>query len=312
MRILNIFVKFFKALLRHRIYISFNPTSYIPSFTLNFSFFSFFIILISFVFFLGTSFLYDFSKLDYYSLKLENKILKDKLSKVTLKAYEALEWFESVKKTHNQIAKITKIDNLDNLGGPTYKETEKFRNVIENIDYTKFDEKELISSYEKIKIESENILGVYDKLLNYITTKLNKSRSFPQGSPVEGRVTSGFGYRIHPFTLSYDFHTGIDIANEPGTEIRSTADGVVRYSGWAMGYGLCVIIDHGFGYSTLYGHMSQALVKQGDVVKRGSIIGKLGSTGTSTGPHLHYEVWEFGVPKNPIKYINGYLYTARR
>ena len=309
---MRVFKKVLNSLLRHRVYISFHPTSYIPSFTISFSFFSFFIISISIVLFLSVSFFYNFSKLDYYSLKIENKILKAKIANITAKAYEALDWFDSVKKTHNQIAKITNIGSFDYVGGPTYNESKNFRKMIENIDYTKFNEKDLISSYQKIKLESEKTLGVYEQLLNYITTKLNHSRAIPTGSPVEGRITSGFGYRVHPFTLSYDFHTGVDIANEHGTEIKATADGVVRYVGWSMGYGLCVIMDHGFGYSTLYGHLSQALVREGDIVKRRSVIAKLGSTGTSTGPHLHYEVWEYGVPKNPISYINGYVYTAKK
>jgi murein DD-endopeptidase MepM/ murein hydrolase activator NlpD len=261
---------------------------------------------------LSVSFFYDFSKLDYYSLKIENKILKAKIANITAKAYEALDWFDSVKKAHNQIAKITNLDRFDYTGGPTYRETEKFRKIVENIDYTKFNEKDVISSYERVRSESEKTLGVYNELLNYITTKLNHQRAFPSGIPCEGSVTSGFGYRVHPFTLLYDFHTGIDISNEPGTDIKSTADGVVRYVGWSMGYGLCVIIDHGFGYSTLYGHLSQALVKEGDIVKRGSVIAKLGSTGTSTGPHLHYEVWEYGVPKNPVNYINNFAYLTKK
>ena len=99
------------------------------------------------------------------------------------------------------------------------------------------------------------------------------------------------------------YHTGIDIANEYGTPIYAAADGVIRHSGWANGYGMCAVIDHGFGYSTLYGHMSEVLAKEGAVVKRGQVIGHMGSTGTSTGNHLHYEVWVAGIPKNPMRFL---------
>jgi murein DD-endopeptidase MepM/ murein hydrolase activator NlpD len=129
----------------------------------------------------------------------------------------------------------------------------------------------------------------------------------PAGWPVYGNITSPYGYRIHPFTLSYDFHSGVDIANQPGSDVKVTADGVVRYTGWAMGYGLCVIVDHGFGYSTLYGHLSQSMVNNGEIVKSGQVIARLGSTGTSTGPHLHYEVWEYGVTRNPAKFLQNTL-----
>jgi len=78
---------------------------------------------------------------------------------------------------------------------------------------------------------------------------------------------------------------------------------VIRHSGWAQGYGMCAVVDHGFGYSTLYGHMSEIVSKQGAQVKRGQMIGRMGSTGTSTGNHLHYEVWTGGLPRDPMKFL---------
>ena len=77
----------------------------------------------------------------------------------------------------------------------------------------------------------------------------------------------------------------------------------MRYSGWANGYGLSMVLDHGFAYSTLYGHLSELVVKEGAQVRRGQLVGRIGSTGTSTGPHLHYEVWLDGTPKNPMPYL---------
>ncbi|MEF3279714.1 MAG: M23 family metallopeptidase [Elusimicrobiota bacterium] len=303
--------KFLKSLLRHKIYISFNPTSYIPSFTINFSFLSFIIIAIFVIIFISFSMFNHFKDIDYYALKIENSILRNKINKIMVVAEESLDYLEFVKKTESQISRI--IGNKNNsenfsyyksVGGPSYQQSLKLREALENIDYSKLNEKEVIDVYKTIKSESEERLSGYEEIINYITTKFSRQKSIPKGWPVEGNITSGYGYRVHPFTLSYDFHSGVDIANQPGVNIKATADGVVRYTGWAMGYGLCVIIDHGFGYSTLYGHLSQSLVKDGDIVKRGQIIALLGSTGTSTGPHLHYEVWEYGVPRNPIKFMN--------
>lgn len=302
--------KLIKSLLRHKIYINFSPTSYIPSFTINISFLSAFLISIIFIVFISFSMFDYFKTADYYALKIENRILKNKIDKILVTARESLDYLNFAKRTSKQIAKITDSDinkesSLNGIGGPQYSESLKLRNIIENIDYSKLDEKEIINAYDNIKNESQQLLTNYNELLNYITTKLNHQKSLPSDWPVIGNITSPYGYRIHPFTLSYDFHSGVDIANKPGSDIHVTADGVVRYTGWAMGYGLCVIVDHGFGYSTLYGHLSQSLVKDGEVVKRGEVIAKLGSTGTSTGPHLHYEVWEYGSTKNPSKFLHN-------
>ena len=116
-------------------------------------------------------------------------------------------------------------------------------------------------------------------------------------------ITSYFGYRWHPIRGRYLFHSGIDIGNYYGEPIYAAADGVVIYAGWLDGYGKAVIIDHGSGVSTLYAHCSKLLVKKGDVVTAGQIIARVGSTGISTGPHLHFEVRIGGRPVNPLKYL---------
>jgi murein DD-endopeptidase MepM/ murein hydrolase activator NlpD len=100
-----------------------------------------------------------------------------------------------------------------------------------------------------------------------------------------------------------EFHPGLDIANNPDTLIYATADGTVRFSGWSHGYGNMVVIDHGYGLSTLYGHTSKALVKTGDRVSKGQVIAYMGTTGRSTGAHLHYEVWRQGKPVNPMSFL---------
>ena len=136
---------------------------------------------------------------------------------------------------------------------------------------------------------------------------LNDQRSFlgatPQGWPVKGWLTSTFGMRKSPFSGRMKMHEGLDVAARTGTPVYTTADGVVSRAETAAGYGKLVVIDHGYGYRTYYGHNSKIYVKVGQRVKRGDKITAVGNTGTSTGSHLHYEVRMNGVPLNPHKFI---------
>ncbi len=117
--------------------------------------------------------------------------------------------------------------------------------------------------------------------------------------PVRGVITSPFGYRMHPIRGRYIFHSGIDIGVASGTPIKCSANGTVIMSTWYGGYGNCIIVDHGGGWSTLYGHCSALYVSKGKTVMQGTVIGAVGSTGMSTGPHLHFEVRYNGSPVDP-------------
>ena len=144
----------------------------------------------------------------------------------------------------------------------------------------------------------------YVSFLHSEATKFEKYLSrIPLGPPVWGRITSRFGYRRDPFSGRYEFHDGVDIRAPWGTPVRATAEGKVIYAGWKAGYGKTVIIKHAFGFRTLYAHMSKIKVKPGRWVKSGQIIGYVGSTGKSTGPHVHYEVWRHSRKQNPLKYM---------
>lgn len=126
----------------------------------------------------------------------------------------------------------------------------------------------------------------------------------PAGLPVRAsNVSSGFGTRWHPLLGGYRFHAGIDLVAPAGTQILATSPGVVTEAGWCGGYGLCVTIDHGDGYHTLYGHLSGLEVSAGQRVQSGQRLGQVGSTGQSTGPHLHYEVRINGRPIDPRPYL---------
>lgn len=116
-------------------------------------------------------------------------------------------------------------------------------------------------------------------------------------------ITSPYGYRIHPITKVKSLHTGVDIGAPYGARINAAGDGTVIFAGWYGAYGNTVIVDHGNGFSTLYGHMSSIAVSTGQVVKAGQKVGNVGSTGWSTGPHLHFEVRKNGTPTNPMAYF---------
>lgn len=127
--------------------------------------------------------------------------------------------------------------------------------------------------------------------------------STPKGWPTIGRVTSEFGNRENPKHGGQEFHSGLDVSVSPGTPVKATADGIVSFAGWSAGNGNLVVIEHGFGYSTFYAHSSSINVRVGQKVKRGEVISHSGSTGNSTGPHLHYEVWHNGKAVNPMMFI---------
>ncbi|MCL6591920.1 MAG: peptidoglycan DD-metalloendopeptidase family protein [Firmicutes bacterium] len=121
--------------------------------------------------------------------------------------------------------------------------------------------------------------------------------------PVRGRLSSGFGWRVHPVLKQRKYHNGQDIAVPYGTPVLAADSGVVVVSGWQGGYGYFIAIDHGAGISSCYGHNSKLLVEAGDKVTKGQVIAKSGSTGLSTGPHVHFEVRIQGVPVNPLPYL---------
>ncbi|HET7710906.1 MAG TPA: M23 family metallopeptidase [Thermoanaerobaculia bacterium] len=127
--------------------------------------------------------------------------------------------------------------------------------------------------------------------------------STPSITPVRGVLTDGFGGRSDPFTGEPGTHSAIDISSAVGQPVRAPADGIVVKAEWANGYGNVIYISHGYGYSTRYGHLSAFATKPGQRVKRGDIIGYVGSTGRSTGPHLHYEVRLNNNAVNPLEYI---------
>ena len=143
----------------------------------------------------------------------------------------------------------------------------------------------------------------FHELNRLLQEKRSLLAATPTISPVKGLITAEFGYRRSPFTGRREFHEGVDIAAPAGTPILATADGVVSFAGPMSDYGKVVFIDHGHGLATFYAHDSRIRVREGQLVKRGDVIAYVGSTGRTTGPHVHYEVHLNGAVVNPLKYI---------
>lgn len=163
--------------------------------------------------------------------------------------------------------------------------------------------REMHEKTDQIQTATEKQSNSFGVLINYLEDQINLLASTPAIRPSRGWETSGFGYRKSPFTGLREFHKGLDIANRQGTPVIATADGIVSYTGYKGLLGKTLVIDHGHGMMTRYGHAHEILVETGDVVKRGDKIATIGSTGRSTGPHLHYEVLLNGIRVNPDKYI---------
>jgi murein DD-endopeptidase MepM/ murein hydrolase activator NlpD len=186
---------------------------------------------------------------------------------------------------------LTKL-GVGGLGKVSVEPSEIYSDPLKELDTEKIDE--LINELIRREMSVEEALR---ELANIKTVDMVK----PDIWPVVGVITSGYGWRV--VGGRREFHTGVDISAPYGTPVSAAADGRVVYAGWLRGYGYTVIIYHGYGFATLYAHLSSISVNHGDRVVKAQIIGRVGNTGRSFGPHLHYEVIRYGVRQNPIAYL---------
>jgi murein DD-endopeptidase MepM/ murein hydrolase activator NlpD len=165
------------------------------------------------------------------------------------------------------------------------------------------------SSPERVFGMLQNVLSSLESHLTIVRDSVEKREALlnatPSIWPIHGWLSAGYGMRPDPFTGEADFHPGLDISAEKGTPIHATAAGIVELAAPSGDYGNLVVLNHGFGLTTRYGHMSKFAVWQGQEVKRGDIIGYVGATGRATGPHLHYEVLANGKLMNPLQLLTG-------
>ncbi|MEK6805905.1 MAG: M23 family metallopeptidase [Pseudomonadota bacterium] len=203
-------------------------------------------------------------------------------------------------------ARITQMANLDKgefdfsqpppLGGPEEPATDAMPLQVDGVFAS-------LDAFENQLSDRERQMRVLEDLL--LASRLQKQVR-PSGWPIEpGWVSSGYGMRIDPFTGLRAYHAGVDFAAPVGSDVLSVASGIVTDVGERFGYGVLVEINHGNGYTTRYGHNSSAAVKVGDQVRKGQAIARIGSTGRSTGPHVHFEVMLNGKVVNPAQYIDA-------
>jgi murein DD-endopeptidase MepM/ murein hydrolase activator NlpD len=189
----------------------------------------------------------------------------------------------------------------------------KLKNKLQGIEETLLEMQEVLNKKgikKELSIGGEFIppekltLSYVDYIKKDIDYLFNTVKSIPVGTPLKGKINSTFGYRKDPFKSRSGFHSGLDIDANYGQHVVATADGVVTQASWHTNYGKTVIVKHKDNYETLYGHLSKLKVKEGQEVKVGDVIGKAGSTGRSTGTHLHYEVIKDGKRVNPKNFLS--------
>ncbi|MDR1049094.1 MAG: M23 family metallopeptidase, partial [Synergistaceae bacterium] len=155
----------------------------------------------------------------------------------------------------------------------------------------------------KARDEAAKRAGKGSGSVDYLAGRAAQGRGSMFDWPLRGPVSSHFGMRIHPVFKTKTFHSGLDVSAPRGTPVKTAAPGEVLFVGWMKGYGQVVIIDHGRDYSTVYAHMSSTQVREGAIVKAGTVIGLVGNTGTTTGYNLHFEVRVGSAAKNPLDYL---------
>ena len=243
----------------------------------------------------------------FNQLSNENVILKEKLDGIVHNYFKINNELDSLVKVNNDLRIAVNLPSISDeekrvgVGGGYFDN---------NIDFSKDVSSTLKNAMiyideisRKVEFEKSNYAEISNKMID------NKQlfESIPAIKPCIGTLSEhGFGMRIHPVLGILRMHEGIDIIAEVGTSVNATGKGIVDFIGIKGGYGLCVEINHGFGYITLYGHLSSANVHLGQKVLRGTVIAKTGNSGLSSGPHLHYEILDrSGMPRDPLTIQNN-------
>jgi len=259
-----------------------------------------------------------YSSLKYHNLKTENYTLKadlkdrdTQIESFYSRIYALQTKLLKLKELEQQIRSCTGIREKSKdagelgVGGtfsPGMEETiwnsEFYNKFLTSLD------KEVMQLDRDVKDQSQDLQALWETLRDQIIIQ----QSTPSLRPVEGGyISSEFGFRSSPFSGKREFHSGVDFAVHRGTPVQASANGVISSTGYQGGLGKTVVVDHGNGISTFYAHLSSYNVKKGQKIQRGERVGKVGSTGRSTGPHLHYEVRVNDKPVNAKKYLSEYL-----
>jgi len=225
---------------------------------------------------------------EQFSLQLTE--IRNTLARISREKEELAQKYRQQEKKHKNLLKNS-ISRLDNR-------TKVIKTVIDQLGVT-------------IKEDPDHSGGPYiapqnnfcNKLICTTDRYLTALQQMPLGRPIDTKISSGFGRRIDPLNKKMAFHSGIDFRGKIGDKVKATGDGVVKKTAYNKGLGYYIILAHGNGYETVFAHLSKRLVKKGEKVTRGQVIGLVGNTGRSTGSHLHYEVRYHGKAINPMKYL---------
>jgi len=265
----------------------------------------------------GRYFTKDILNLGYDQMSLitaENHILKQEISTLTARMQKIQRGLESLSARDNELRLLVDLKTIDSdtreaaaVGsedpGTTTLVSSEASDVMLNSH-------RLIDQLEReVKLQQVS----YDAILRRYEYNKEFFAHLPAIKPMRGYYSiNGFGMRIHPVLRVYRMHEGIDIITDVGNDVYATGDGVVRYAGRTQGgYGAVIEMSHGYGYSTLYAHLSRVMVRPGQAVKRGELIAKSGRSGLVSGPHLHYEVRYNGRKQNPVDYFFDDVEAAR-
>uniref|UniRef100_A0A7V2ZK28 M23 family metallopeptidase n=1 Tax=Ignavibacterium album TaxID=591197 RepID=A0A7V2ZK28_9BACT len=244
-----------------------------------------------------------FNAKDKAHLEQENILLKEKIKNLSIQYASIKDELDNLMEVSSNLRKLTNLKPLTSqgkfgIGGSIY--TDDISSLLSNDD----DVSNSLKMIETLTTQFELEKKEYDR----ITEKLNENSAFYESLPAiipttGGYSIEGFGMRLHPILKVMKMHEGLDILTDVGSPVFAPGNGKVIYVGPRGGYGITIEIDHGFGYKTIYAHLSKSLVKEGQNVKRGDRIALSGNSGLSTGPHLHYEVHLNGIPQDPINYF---------
>ena len=239
-------------------------------------------------------------KREISTLSLQYEILQSRLKQIDVVMNDLQERDDNIYRVIFEAEPIPiDVRNAGFGGNNRYK-------ALENYNFSKL----MVETTKKIDILSKEIYvqsKSYDELTKAVNSKGKMMASIPAIQPIDGRKLrgsiSGFGFRMHPIYKIRKMHVGMDFTAPIGTPIYATGDGVIVAAGVERGYGNRIMINHSYGYVTKYAHMSRFKVKKGQKIKRGDVIGYVGNTGASTGPHCHYEVYKNGKTINPINFF---------
>jgi len=246
---------------------------------------------------------------DYQLTKADNELMRVKMRLIGDELERGRKYLNLTRTTDRQMRQMLgmpdgKFINLPKGWEAAKEAADAQAKAMFQKDLKDFSVDEFETYIDSLQEAAQTRLSSFQEVAWYYANRREGSNSTPSIRPSAAPISSGFGYRLDPFgKRTSRKHNGVDFAGKPDSPIFVTADGVVRHAGWVPSYGQAILVDHGFGYSTLYAHTTGIQVKAGDVVKRGQKIATMGSSGRSTGTHLHYEVWKDGQAVNPRNYF---------